>query len=65
MGVEQIWQAIADIDRSTAASTSGIRQLESASQNMKSLSDEMAKLVARYNVGGTPRAVHPVPPAVA
>ena len=50
VGVEQIWQAMKEIDRAVNESASGIRQLEEASQNMKTLSEEMAQLVAQYQV---------------
>jgi methyl-accepting chemotaxis protein len=50
VGVDQIWQAMRDIDRAVNESATGIRQLEAASKNMKTLSDEMARLVAQYSV---------------
>ncbi|HZN94450.1 MAG TPA: methyl-accepting chemotaxis protein [Myxococcales bacterium] len=51
VGVEQIWQAMRDIDRAVNESASGIRQLEAASRNMKELSNQMTQLVAQYQVG--------------
>jgi methyl-accepting chemotaxis protein len=53
VGVEQIWQAMRDIDRAVNESASGIRQLEGASRNMKDLSDQMAQLVAQYQASLT------------
>jgi methyl-accepting chemotaxis protein len=50
VGVEQIWQAMRDIDRAVNESASGIRQLEVASKQMKELSDQMTQLVAQYQV---------------
>jgi len=50
VGVEQIWQAMRDIDRAVNESASGIRQLEVASRNMKELSNQMTQLVAQYQV---------------
>src|SRR3954465_1927826 len=50
VGVEQIWQAMRDIDRAVNESASGIRQLEGASRNMKDLSEQMTELVSRYRV---------------
>ena len=46
--MEQIWQAMREIDRTVNESASGIRQLEGASRNMKDLSDQMAQLVSQY-----------------
>jgi len=50
VGVEQIWQAMREIDKAVNESASGIRQLEGASHNIKSLSDQMAQLVTQYKV---------------
>ncbi|HEY8211862.1 MAG TPA: methyl-accepting chemotaxis protein [Myxococcaceae bacterium] len=50
VGVEQIWQAMRDIDRAVNESASGIRQLEVASRNMKDLSNQLTQLVAQYQV---------------
>ena len=50
VGVEQIWQAMRDIDRAVNESASGIRQLESAAKEMKELSDQMEHLVITYQV---------------
>jgi len=50
VGVEQIWQAMRDIDRAVNESASGIRQLEVASRNMKELSNQMTQLVAQYQM---------------
>lgn len=48
VGVDQIWQAMREIDRAVNESASGIQQLEQASKAMKELSDEMTVLVAKY-----------------
>jgi methyl-accepting chemotaxis protein len=53
VGVEQIWQAMRDIDRAVNESASGIRQLEVASRNMKELSNQMTQLVAQYQVSSS------------
>ncbi len=50
VGVEQIWQAMRDIDRTVKESATGIRQLEDASTNINALADQMGQLVARYRV---------------
>lgn len=50
VGVEQIWQAMRDIDRAVNESATGIRQLEGASRNMRDLSDQMTQLVAHYQL---------------
>jgi methyl-accepting chemotaxis protein len=50
VGVEEIWQAMRDIDRAVNETASGIRQLEGASKNIKGLSDQMAALVEHYGV---------------
>jgi methyl-accepting chemotaxis protein len=49
-GMEQIWQAMKDVDRSVQESVSGIQQLESASKTIKDLSDRMMELVSAYRV---------------
>lgn len=51
-GVEQIWQAMKEIDRTVNESASGVRQLEQASKNMKTLSDELIALARQYRVSG-------------
>jgi methyl-accepting chemotaxis protein len=50
VGVDQIWQAMREIDRTVNDGAQGIRQLEAASKNMKELSDQMTTLVSRYDV---------------
>ncbi len=50
VGVEQIWQAMRDIDRTVKESATGIRQLEDASTNINALADQMGQLVSRYRV---------------
>ncbi len=50
VGVEQIWQAMREIDKAVNESATGIRQLEGASHNIKGLSDQMAQLVTQYKV---------------
>jgi methyl-accepting chemotaxis protein len=49
-GMEQIWQAMKDVDRAVQESVSGIQQLESASKNIKDLSDRMMELVSVYRL---------------
>jgi methyl-accepting chemotaxis protein len=51
--VEQIWQAMRDIDRAVNEAASGIRQLEMASRNMKDLSNQLTQLVAQYQVSAS------------
>jgi methyl-accepting chemotaxis protein len=53
VGVEQIWQAMRDIDRAVNEAATGIRQLEGASRNMKDLSNQLTQLVAQYQVGAS------------
>jgi methyl-accepting chemotaxis protein len=48
VGVDQIWQAMRDIDRTVNETASGTRQLEAASKNMKELAEQMASLVTQY-----------------
>ena len=50
VGVEQIWQATKDIDRSAKETASGIQQLETAAAGMKQLSSTMAEIVGRYRI---------------
>ncbi len=50
-GVESIWQAVEEIDKAAAAATSGINQLQEASQAIKQYSDRMQGIVRRYQVG--------------
>ncbi len=51
-GMEQIWQAMKDVDRAVQESVSGIQQLESSSKNIKAISDRMSDLVSAYRVVG-------------
>jgi methyl-accepting chemotaxis protein len=53
VGVEQIWEAMREIDRAVKSNVEGIQQLETASCNMKGASDQMSQLVTSYT---TPRA---------
>jgi len=50
VGVEQIWQATKDIDKSAKETASGIQQLETAAAGMKQLSSTMAEIVGRYRI---------------
>ena len=47
VGVEQIWQAMRDIDVAVQESTRGILDLEQAARSIKELSDQMALMVAQ------------------
>ncbi len=49
-GMEQIWQAMRDIDHSVQEGVTGIQGLERSSQAMKSLSEQMTTLVGNYKV---------------
>jgi methyl-accepting chemotaxis protein len=52
VGVDQIWQAMREIDKIVNEGASGIRQLEGASKNIKEMADTMTALTARYRVRG-------------
>ena len=54
IGVEQIGQAISEIDRDARESTRGIGMLRHASQDIKSHSDRMQAIVQRYRLPGDP-----------
>ncbi len=54
VGVDQIWQAMREIDRSVNETAANIRQLETAAKNMKQLSDNMGDLVRQYQVSAAP-----------
>jgi methyl-accepting chemotaxis protein len=48
VGVEQIWEAMREIDRAVKTNVEGIQQLEDASRNMKSVSEQVSTLVTGY-----------------
>lgn len=50
VGIEQIWQATKGIDHVARETASGIKQLESAAGELKSLSAQLTGLVGRYKV---------------
>lgn len=50
VGVEQIWEAMRDIDRAVKSNVEGIEQLGSASRNMKSVSEQVSTLVSGYKI---------------
>ncbi len=54
LGVEQIGQAISEIDRDARDATRGISLLRHASQDIKTHSDRMQGLVQRYRLPGDP-----------
>ena len=49
-GMEQIWQAMRDVDRAVQDNVTGIHLLESSSKTMKDLSEEMILLTSAYQV---------------
>jgi len=49
-GMEQIWQAMKDVDRAVQDNVTGIHSLESSSKTMKELSEQMSELVSSYKV---------------
>jgi len=54
-GVDQIWQAMQEIDHATSASAAGIGQLEAASRKIKAHSERMQAIVKRYRLDGADR----------
>jgi methyl-accepting chemotaxis protein len=56
-GMEQIWQAMKEVDTAVQESLSGIQQLETSSKNIKDLSDRMTRLVGAYRVADDREAI--------
>jgi methyl-accepting chemotaxis protein len=56
IGVDQIWQAIQDIDRSAADTAAGIGQLQHASQAIGRHSERLQQIVSQYRLGERARA---------
>jgi methyl-accepting chemotaxis protein len=56
IGVDQIWQAIQDIDRSAADAAAGIGQLQHASQAIGRHSERLQQIVSQYRLGELSRA---------
>jgi methyl-accepting chemotaxis protein len=54
-GVDQIWQAIQEIDHATGASAAGIGKLEAASLDIKKHTERMQAIVERYRLDGVGR----------
>ena len=52
VGVEQIWQAIQDIDKGTGEATAGIGQLRQASRAIRGHSEQLQKIVGQYRITG-------------
>jgi methyl-accepting chemotaxis protein len=50
VGVDQIWQAIQDIDRSAADAAAGISQLQQASREIHQHSERLQEIVSRYRL---------------
>jgi len=48
VGVEQIWEAMREIDRAVKSNVEGIQQLENASRSMKQVSEQVSTLVTGY-----------------
>ncbi|MBS2031851.1 MAG: methyl-accepting chemotaxis protein [Deltaproteobacteria bacterium] len=48
VGVDQIWEAMREIDRAVKTTVEGIQQLENASRSMKGMSEQVSSLVTNY-----------------
>ena len=48
VGVDQIWEAMREIDRAVKTNVEGIQQLENASRSMKGMSEQVSSLVTSY-----------------